>query len=415
MSDTPTPASTPSSWQSVLFLIFSSLGVLLGLGGAAVLAFLGLLALASGETEGVQQATGAMGLAAAAGLVAVVSLPGVVQSYQAWRGRARPMRPLGRWLPALTLGMLVWPLLVALYSALEKVAVAWLLLPPLLLVGALVPLLWFLHLGGYGLALDWESDWWGTISTSLAVTMPLILIVEVGLFVILGLIALVWVAARPDVAQQLQNLFSTLETVDPRVLEAYLQDLFARPGVITLTLLVVAGAIPLIEELLKPLALWTFAGRKITPAQGFLLGMLAGACFALLENLSALSGIAGMGSLPTLIGRLGTGLLHMTTTGLVGWALAAAWQGGRPWRVVGAYLLAVALHGLWNTFGLLLGIGTLFPLPESAASPLAHLSNLAPLILGLLGILNLVFIVAANRYLRRRSAASVASELPPQA
>ncbi|MCX8024526.1 MAG: PrsW family intramembrane metalloprotease [Thermanaerothrix sp.] len=415
MNDSTTPASMPSPWQSVLFLIFSSLGVLLGLGGAAVLAFLALLALASGQTEGVQQATGAMGLAAAAGLVAMGSLPGVVHSYRAWRGRARPMRPLGRWLPALTLGMLVWPLLIALYSVLEKVAVAWLFLPPLLLVGTLGPLLWFLHLGAHGLAPDWESDWWGTISTSLVVTMPLILIVEVGLFVILGLVALVWIAARPDLAQQLQNLLSILETVDQRVLQAYLQDLFAQPGVMTLTLLVVAGAIPLIEELLKPLALWTFVGRKITPAQGFLLGMLAGACFALLENLSALSGIAGMGSLPTLIGRLGTGLLHMTTTGLVGWALAAAWQGRSPWRVVGAYLLAVTLHGLWNTFGLLLGIGTFFPLPESAASPLAHLSGVAPAILVVLAGLNLAFIVAANRYLRRHSAVSAASELLPKA
>lgn len=412
MTDSPSPASMPSSWQSVLFLIFSSLGVLLGLGGAAVLAFLGLLALAAGETAGVQQATGAMSLAAAALLVAVVCLPGVVHSYRTWRGRPQPMRALGRWLPALTLGMLLWPLLITVYSALEKVAVAWLLLPPLLLVGALVPLLWFLHLGAHGLALEWESDWWGTISTSLVVTMPLILIVEVGLFVILGLVAMAWIAARPDLAQQLRELLSTLETVDPRVLEAYFQDLFAQPGVITLTLLLVAGAIPLIEELLKPLALWTFVGRRITPAQGFLLGVLSGACFALLENLSALSGIAGMGSLPTLIGRLGTGLLHMTTTGLIGWALAAAWQGGSPWRVVGAYLLAVALHGLWNTFGLLLGIGTLFPLPESTASPLAHLSNFAPIILGLLGVLNLIFITAANRYLRRSATPSTTSVSP---
>jgi RsiW-degrading membrane proteinase PrsW (M82 family) len=412
MTDSPSPASMPSSWQSVLFLIFSSLGVLLGVGGAAVLAFLGLLALAAGETAGVQQATGAMSLAAAALLVAVVCLPGVVHSYRTWRGRPQLMRALGRWLPALTLGMLLWPLLITVYSALEKVAVAWLLLPPLLLVGALVPLLWFLHLGAHGLALEWESDWWGTISTSLVVTMPLILIVEVGLFVILGLVAMAWIAARPDLAQQLRELLSTLETVDPRVLEAYFQDLFAQPGVITLTLLLVAGAIPLIEELLKPLALWTFVGRRITPAQGFLLGVLSGACFALLENLSALSGIAGMGSLPTLIGRLGTGLLHMTTTGLIGWALAAAWQGGSSWRVVGAYLLAVALHGLWNTFGLLLGISTLFPLPESTASPLAHLSNFAPIILGLLGVLNLIFITAANRYLRRSATPSTTSVSP---
>lgn len=358
-----------------------------------------------------QQVTGALSLAATALLVALLCLPGVIHAYRALRGHVRPMRPLGRGLPWLTLGVLAWPLLVGLYGALEKAPGAWLVLPPLIVVSALLPLLWFLYLGAQGLALDWESDGWGVISTSLVITMPLILVVEVGLFLVLAVGAFVWVAGRPELAQQLQDLVRTLETVDPRVLEAYLQDVFSQPGVLTLLLLLVAGAIPLIEEFFKPLAVWTFAGRKITPAQGYLIGLLAGACFALLENLSALSGVAGMGSLPTLVGRLGTALLHMTTSGLVGWSLASAWQGHGPWRVLGTYLLAVFLHSLWNAFGLLMGIGTLFPMPSSATSQLAHLGSLAPIILGILAIFNFIFILAANRHFRREVAAG--RETPP--
>ncbi|KPL82327.1 hypothetical protein SE15_09030 [Thermanaerothrix daxensis] len=403
--------SAPPAWQSVLFLVFSSLGTLLGLGGAVMLAFLGLVALVAGEAGGVQQVTGALSLAATALLVTLLCLPGVIHAYRALRGHVRPMRPLGRGLPWLTLGVLAWPLLVGLYGALEKAPGAWLVLPPLIVVSALLPLLWFLYLGAQGLALDWESDGWGVISTSLVITMPLILVVEVGLFLVLAVGAFVWVAGRPELAQQLQDLVRTLETVDPRVLEAYLQDVFSQPSALTLLLLLVAGAIPLIEEFFKPLAVWTFAGRKITPAQGYLIGLLAGACFALLENLSALSGVAGMGSLPTLVGRVGTALLHMTTSGLVGWSLASAWQGHSPWRVLGTYLLAVFLHGLWNAFGLLMGIGTLFPMPSSATSQLAHLGSLAPIILGILAIFNFIFILAANRHFRREVAAG--RETPP--
>ncbi len=410
MPSSSTP-SAPPAWQSVLFLVFSSLGTLLGLGGAVVLAFLGLVALVAGEAGGVQQVTGALSLAATALLVALLCLPGVFHAYRALRGQVRPMRPLGRGLPWLTLGVLAWPLLVGLYGVIEKAPGTWLLLPPLIVMSALLPLLWFLYLGAQGLALDWESDGWGVISTSLVITMPLILVVEVGLFLVLAVGAFVWVAGRPELAQQLQDLERTLETVDPRVLEAHLQDMFSQPGVITLLLLLVAGAIPLIEEFFKPLAVWTFAGRKITPAQGYLIGLLAGACFALLENLSALSGVAGMGSLPTLVGRVGTALLHMTTSGLVGWSLASAWQGHSPWRVLGTYLLAVFLHGLWNAFGLLMGIGTLFPMPSSATSQLAHLGSLAPLILGVLAIFNFIFILATNRHFRREVAAS--RETPP--
>lgn len=410
MPSSSTP-SAPPAWQSVLFLVFSSLGMLLGLGGAVMLAFLGLVALVAGEAGGVQQVTGALSLAATALLVALLCLPGVIHAYRALRGHVRPMRPLGRGLPWLTLGVLAWPLLVGLYGALEKAPGAWLVLPPLIVVSALLPLLWFLYLGAQGLALDWESDGWGVISTSLVITMPLILVVEVGLFLVLAVGAFVWVAGRPELAQQLQDLVRTLETVDPRVLEAYLQDVFSQPSVLTLLLLLVAGAIPLIEEFFKPLAVWTFAGRKITPAQGYLIGLLAGACFALLENLSALSGVAGMGSLPTLVGRVGTALLHMTTSGLVGWSLASAWQGHGPWRVLGTYLLAVFLHGLWNAFGLLMGIGTLFPMPSSATSQLAHLGSLAPIILGILAIFNFIFILAANRHFRREVVAG--RETPP--
>jgi len=406
------PGVSQNRWQTVLFLVFSSLGVLLGLGAAFLLGLLGLLALLDDTYGAAQQALGLLVLAWAGVFVALLCLPGVVHNLAAWRGQFRPARPLGRSLSAATLGMGAWVLVLLLIAALQSTSLAWLWLPPLVIPAAGLPLFWALQVGGRGLALEREADLWGVVSTSLIITMPLVLMAEVGVFLVLALGAAAWMIAQPDLAQQwLETLRSLNETVDPRVLQAYLQDWLARPEVIGVLLLVVAGIIPLIEELLKPLALWFFAPRRPTPAQGFLIGLIAGACFALLETMSAFSGtVALQDSLPTLLARVGTGLLHMTTSSLLGWSLAAAWNGRSLWRVLLAYLLAVGLHGLWNTFGLLMGITTAIPIPENAVPQLARLGNLAPLVLGLFTTFNLVFLITANTHLRRQSMTITARE-----
>jgi len=84
--------------------------------------------------------------------------------------------------------------------------------------------------------------------------------------------------------------------------------------------------------------------------------MICGAAFALLESLGYLASPLG-GDWPVLlIGRVGTGILHTVTSGLVGWGLASAWSNRNYTRLALAYFLAVFIHGLWNTFGLLMGV-----------------------------------------------------------
>jgi hypothetical protein len=96
--------------------------------------------------------------------------------------------------------------------------------------------------------------------------------------------------------------------------------------------------------------------KNITPARGFFYGMICGAAFALLESLGYLASPLG-GDWPVLlIGRVGTGILHTGTSGLVGWGLASAWSGRKYTRLAGSYFLAVFIHGLWNAFGLLMGL-----------------------------------------------------------
>jgi len=96
-------------------------------------------------------------------------------------------------------------------------------------------------------------------------------------------------------AQRLSNAGS-----DPETLLRILQPVAMTPSVLISVLLMVSGVVPLIEELVKPLGLWVLVGKKLTPAQGFVGGLLCGAAFALLESLGSMpvprAGMAGAGT-----------------------------------------------------------------------------------------------------------------------
>lgn len=122
-------------------------------------------------------------------------------------------------------------------------------------------------------------------------------------------------------------------------------------------------AIGLIEEsakLLVPLAFY-FAGRYRSEAAGIVLGVATAAGFAGLETMgygfvSLLASRGNLGILDEvlLVRGLTSPAGHMAWTGLV---CAVLWRerikAGRPtlnWRVGGAFLAAVVLHALWDTF-----------------------------------------------------------------
>jgi hypothetical protein len=107
------------------------------------------------------------------------------------------------------------------------------------------------------------------------------------------------------------------------------------------------------------------------------------------------------------VGRAGTDLLHMTTSALLGWGLASAWQDGKYGRFILVYLGAVAAHGLWNLVSLSSSIlPTLAPLPSPA---LRWLQNpvVANGALGLVVLLLLAVLLSLSSYLRAHQPASL--------
>ena len=167
-----------------------------------------------------------------------------------------------------------------------------------------------------------------------------------------------YVLAQPELALELQNLSQEIIILGPESEAALdrLAPLLTKPSVMATVLIYIAVLVPAIEEIFKPIGVWFFAG-KLEPAQGLSLGALSGAGYALIETIGVTSQTSEWASL--LFSRIGTGLLHITTSALMGAAIVMAWRERRYLRLIGTYLLAVLLHGLWNSLAIIFTFSTL--------------------------------------------------------
>jgi RsiW-degrading membrane proteinase PrsW (M82 family) len=187
----------------------------------------------------------------------------------------------------------------------------------------------------------------------------------------------------------------------PEVVIRTLAPYLLQPGIAYLFFVSLAVVVPLVEEVLKPLGVWLLAACKMTPAEGFALGALSGAGYALLESL--MIAIFPEQWLVAVLARIGTGLLHLVTTGMMGWALVLAWEKRAYLRLGVTYLSVVLLHSLWN--GLSISSSTLPMLASYAdqAQWAERLGEVAPIGLGLLAFGLWLLWNAANRKLQRVS------------
>jgi hypothetical protein len=395
-------------------LIISGLGMVLSLFAAGILAIIGLISLASDNTVSTQ-APSIFGLAWVALFVAALALPSLFYGYQRLSGRElRLALPDGYRVS--TLLLLVWPVVLALGALIANTSIAWLLLPPLLLLAVAIPLWWLVERARRKLPLNSPQRSWGLLSFSIFITTPIATVVEILVFIFIFIAFVIWISSRPDLAAQMEQLGRQIIQAQGSpeqiltILQPYVQNPLAVYGVLGL----IAGLIPLIEELVKPLGVWLLAGRELTPARGFAAGAVCGGAFALLESLLSLTGPAGSGAgwLGLVIARAGTGLLHITTTALVGWGIATALSAKRGWlRLILAYLAAAALHGIWNFYSLLFGLASLIQSPSGPLRLLMGLAPLAPVGMFVMIILLISLLLFGNRTLRREAGALPKQEL----
>lgn len=265
---------------------------------------------------------------------------------------------------------------------------------PVLLIGGLV----FRHLDAGS-----AQRRWGVLATGLTLGTGLIIGVEtIGLILLVIGVGVV-VSSSPSLLSLLEQFTRQLGqmNLNPDNLLESLAPILVRPQWVFLILFALSGIIPLIEEFFKPVAIWILSRRKMTPADGFAVGILSGMAYAIFESLTASASAVSGNWLVIIIARCGTDALHILTTGIMGWGIAVAWKGmGRGYlAAVLSYLAAVCLHGLWNFQTVAAGMAPLLPYASQASPFFSRLAPVAPAGMLIQTVLMVVLLGMSHRFL----------------
>ncbi|HSQ18677.1 MAG TPA: PrsW family glutamic-type intramembrane protease, partial [Anaerolineales bacterium] len=274
----------------------------------------------------------------------------------------------------------------------------WLLLPGLNLLVIGLPILWLVMTGKRGLAAGSAQRQWGIFASGLALGPLIILGIELLVLLGISLVGLIVIMRDPALMREFSFLINRLTHAQPdqEALLRILTPMLEQPVVLVGIFGFAAVLVPLIEEALKPFGLWLMAGCRLTPAEGFVGGLISGAGFALFENLFSTS--AGGETWALLASsRITTAMLHMLASGLVGWGLAHAWGRGRYFRLAFAYALAVMLHGVWNSLGIASFIVPYLDSPALETLNPESLDGLIVIGLGMLAFFNFILYLGFNR------------------
>lgn len=246
---------------------------------------------------------------------------------------------------------------------------AWLLFPLAHVLATSVVIVWLVSLATRNLDSGSAQRSWGAFSSGLSLSPILAFGAEIFVGLFFFFLLLLYLGLQPGLLLELENLIDQLafSVNDPSALLPSLGPLLSDPVLLFMILGFVALAVPLIEELLKPIAVWLLLGRKLSPVDGFVMGVLGGAGFALFENLTL--GAISENWLFIFSARIGTTAMHIFTAGLTGWAIVTAKNEKRYLLLLGSYALSVGLHSLWNSMVVLGSFASLGMLSGASLVP----------------------------------------------
>ena len=398
-------------WRSIALLLAFALGILLFLAVSLVTGIRSLLTLLNGSAD----PTGDMIKSFASGfeLILLVICAWFLLQRTLYKPEADlPFRfPFAGWQISVSCMIFVFSIALGTIAAMSEIRwLSWLLLPTLTIFTVLLPIFLFLGIGTRGVPFGPRWKAWSTLGMGLTIGPAFMITLEILALFFFALVGFIALAGHPEVIRELLRIGKLLaQNVSEETAVELLAPYIVQPVTIASLFIYLSLAVPLIEELLKPLAVWLFAKNLNSPTNGFALGMLGGAAFALVESLNV-SSDGGSGWSVVVLVRAGTSLLHMTTSGLMGFAIVELFQRKRLGRFLATYLAAVLLHGLWNACAIgagLASVGEMVGRPEWIWDLPAALGGISVLSVGIFFVL-----VAANR--RVRSLVPAAQEVAPE-
>jgi len=394
-----------ADWFTVLQFALSILAIFILWSGALILASLGVAGLFTKS----QQLDTVMMFVVATSMAAM----GFLLIPSAWYSLLRILDKRATESPAIVkklhieLWILLFPVILVIgYLSTSVPSLSWLILPPMHVLAISLSVLWLLWVAAHNLPLGSPQRMWGVFGSGLALSPFLIMIVEsmIGLFIlVLGVAA---IATQPELVNKIRSLSEWISSSNPSQ-EAILQTIgpyLIKPVVVVSVLVFAAMIVPLIEEALKPVGVWLLWGRKITPGAGFAAGALSGAGYALAESLAVSS--SGMQWASLVVARVGTAVVHILASGIMGWAIVQVWQGRRYFRLVLVYLVAISIHGFWNAMTLYFSFYALAQTPTltKGVPQFLKFGSLMPFGLIFMAVAGFLALIAANHVLVRSTA-----------
>ena len=382
---------------SVMLLLLSMLGFLIGVIAAGVLFYIRQRSSASAPSLLSDLALNSGAYLSL--LVGLLNLPalGLALRYLGSRDAAARQASLTRFAAG---SGLFWLLMLIAGSQIAQNESLWRFLAPISVLSVALPAWLLVELGRRGLPRTSALREWGTLTISLTAAPLLIMLLEIILVAGLVLAAFLLIGFDATLLEQLTSLPQALDPTlqDMQALEDFLSILSNQPLITTGIFLVISVIAPLIEEILKPLAVWLLLGRPLAEREGFMLGMISGAAFTLLESASLVSQIDPAGWLPAVVLRTATAILHIGLSGILGYGMTRAWNQKSPGTAIRYLLGAVGLHGLWNAMALISGFSSI---TANADAFKINLTDILPLSLMILIFLAVVLITnRINRSLR---------------
>ena len=221
--------------------------------------------------------------------------------------------------------------------------------------GIAIPVFWLLRIGTRDQNVGNPQRSSGILTFSIGISTPFIVLVEVLVLIVLMIVFVIGPFGKPEFMELFNAIRNNPELLqnDPASLFSEFKDMFNLTNLMVWLLLVVAGIMPLVEELFKTLGVWLLKVRNPDPAESFRAGLFCGGGFALFEGLLSVSSLqlseigfpewAGL-----ILGRLGGSLLHTLAGGIIGLAIGRFWQNHKFGSLLLAYLATWLLHAAWN-------------------------------------------------------------------
>lgn len=322
-------------------------------------------------------------------VISAIALVSGVTTIQKVRGRAHnaktPDIKVLLWLFVVLAGVFLLAALASFASReLKSISLAVLAVP-----GIAIPVFLLLWIGAsHQTSINPKRDS-GILTFSIGITTPFILLTEALVFIFLMLVFLISLSGQPEFSDLFTSILNHPEFFqnDPESLVSGFEPLISLPNLMGWLFFVVAGIMPLIEELFKTLGVWLFKVRNPDPAESFRIGLLSGGGFALFEGLLSFNslqlnslGFAEWAGL--ILGRFGGSLLHILAGGIMGLAIGKFWQNRKLSSLLQAYLAAWLLHAAWNALALFGGVNPL--LNDSQMQAVWPYFALVLLVLGML-------------------------------